>query len=213
MTFRNCLRLWYWILPIATLRGELRKVSLKKLLWTKFASVYVVAADELSKEFEKWRLFWHSKIGREISKLPSLVTLNPAATAGSDCFCYSWGKEESYFEKTFVDELRIRVFLLLPMSYWKSFQEIEDVFVEWLVLMRNLRVCFYCRWRRIRRKICMAKMYQGQPALEYWEATQKVLQGDTVIVRRPRLTEALLKKPPFRFLHDIITEVINSCSC
>lgn len=61
-------------------------------------------------------------------------------------------------------------------------------------------------------KIYMAKMYHGQPALEYWEATQKVLQGETPIVRRPRLTEALLKKPPFRFLHDIITEVTSSRS-
>lgn len=59
----------------------------------------------------------------------------------------------------------------------------------------------------------MAKAYKGQPALDYWEATQKVLQGENAIVRRPRLTEALLKKPPFRFLHDIITEVISSRSC
>ncbi|KAH9552071.1 hypothetical protein CY35_09G044800 [Sphagnum magellanicum] len=42
--------------------------------------------------------------------------------------------------------------------------------------------------------------------MAYWEVTQKLLQTETCIVRKPRLTEALLKKPPFRFLHDVISE-------
>ncbi|CAG9466426.1 unnamed protein product [Pedinophyceae sp. YPF-701] len=46
---------------------------------------------------------------------------------------------------------------------------------------------------------------------DYWVETQAILQDPaSPLVRRPKLKDALLQKPPFKFLHDVISEVQRS---
>jgi len=45
---------------------------------------------------------------------------------------------------------------------------------------------------------------------EYWLETQASLQGDDPLFSKPKLAENLLKKPPFRFIHDIVSAIQKS---
>jgi hypothetical protein len=49
---------------------------------------------------------------------------------------------------------------------------------------------------------------EGSDDPEWVVATQ---QGLGSLIKRPKLTAPLLMKPPFRFLHDIVSEVMKSC--
>lgn len=41
---------------------------------------------------------------------------------------------------------------------------------------------------------------------EYWDKTTHIFQA---IIEKPKMTEKLLKKPPFKYIFDILKETID----